>query len=281
MGDTVESVLNVLDPLLPLALAATTLAYFLDFRDAPGRPAWLSPAALLVSSTLLVLRFIVFVWLEQRPPLATPAEAFSAIALAITVVYVLLEKLHRDRSLGFPLLAAATLAQSAALFSHTETTQVSALLGETWFGFHAIAAILGYTSFAISAVYGILFLVLYQNLKHHRFGAAFLRMPSLDELATSSMRTAVLGFLFLTAAIIAGTFGWGRLIEGPVWLDPKVLTTMLAWAVYGVGVALWHFAGWRGIRAIGLTLIAFLIMVMSSWVVPWILGSAHGAKGLA
>jgi ABC-type uncharacterized transport system permease subunit len=66
-----------------------------------------------------------------------------------------------------------------------------------------------------------------------------------------------------------------------VWLDPKVLSTLLAWVVYGLGVSLWHFAGWRGIRAIGLTLVAFALMVLSTWLVPWALGSAHGVRGIA
>ncbi len=276
-----DSLVRFLDPLLPLALLVTTVAYFLDFRsDSRKRSVWVT-ATLAVTFTLLVVRFVAFLLAEGRPPLATPDEGFGTIALSIVAVYALLEMAHRERSLGFPLLGAATLAEIFAVFRQTDPAHVSDLLRQPWFGFHATSAILGYTAFAVSAVYGALFVALYVSLKRARFGIAFERMPSLDVLSRSAIRSATFGFAFLTASIVAGAFGWARLLEGPVWLDPKVLSTMLAWVVYGTGVSLWHFRGWRGIRAVGLTLVAFAIMVLSTWIVPWALGSAHGVRGIA
>ncbi|MBZ0267568.1 cytochrome c biogenesis protein, partial [bacterium] len=224
--------------------------------------------------------FILFEFFRGRLPLANPAEGFGTVALSITLVYALLELISRERALGFPLLLAASLLRIVASLSPDNIESVSKLLHEPWFGFHAMSAILGYTGFTVSAVYAIVFLFLYANLKRRRFGVAFERMPSLDLLARSSIRAATLGFVFLTAAIVAGAFGWARILEGPAWQDPKVLSVMLAWVVYGISVALWYAGRWRGIRAIGLTLVAFLLMVLSSWLVPWVLGSSHGAKGL-
>lgn len=275
-----DSVLGLLEPLLPLALALVTLAYVLDFRwEAPSRRA-LAPTLLAATLALLAFRFIAFVVREGRLPLANQAEAFGTIALSITAVFAILAVMNRERALGFPLMAAAALAQLASVLADSTPPPANELLSRPWFGFHAMSAILGYTTFAVSAVYGAVFVYMYRNLKQRRFSAAFERMPSLDVLARSSIRTATMGFVFLTAAILAGALGWVELIQGPVWLDPKVLSNLVAWFVYGTGVFLWYVRGWRGIRAIGLTLIAFTLMVLSSWIVPWALGSAHGVKGL-
>jgi len=276
-----ETVLRLVEPLLPLALAVATLAYVVDLRrEAPSRSR-AAPALLVAVLALLILRFTLFVLVHHRAPLASQMEAFGTIALSITAVFGMLAVINRERALGFPLLAAATVAQFVAVLPDTTPPPPGDLLAQPWFGFHAMSAILGYTTFAVSAVYAVVFVFLYKNLKHRRFSASLERLPSLDVLARSSIRAATLGFAFLTAAMLAGAIGWERLIQGPVWTDPKVVSNTLAWFVYGTGVFLWYARGWRGIRAIGLTLVAFTLMVLSSWIVPWALGSAHGVKGLS
>jgi HemX protein len=276
-----DAVLRFLESLLPLALAAAALAYLVDLRRDPLRRIPLAPVTLAVTLALILTWFVLFIVSRGRLPLANQAEGFGTVALSITVVYAILAAITRERALGFPLLLAATLLRTIATLSDDTTESVNRLLHEPWFGFHAMSAILGYTAFTVSAVFGFVFVILYANLKRRRFGVAFERMPSLDVLARSSIRAATLGFLFLTAAIIAGAFGWAKILQGPAWKDPKVVSVMLAWLVYGTGVSLWYLRGWRSIRAIGLILVAFLLMVLSSWIVPWILGSAHGEKGLA
>ncbi len=61
------------------------------------------------------------------------------------------------------------------------------------FGLHAGMAILGYSAFAVSAIYGFLFLLLYHDLKSTHFGLIYRRLPSLDVLAKMNIRAAVLG----------------------------------------------------------------------------------------
>ena len=276
-----NGILVRLEPLLPLALTVATVAYLVDLQREPRKRSFLPPVTLAVALALLVARFVGFLLANGRPPLANPAEGFGTVALSIVTVFALLSAINRERALGFPLLGAATLIQIAALLGDSTPPPAHEVLSQAWFGFHAMSAILGYTTFAVSAVYGAVFVFLYKNLKHRRFSAAFDRLPSLDVLARSSIRSATLGFAFLTAAILAGAVGWSRVVEGSVWADPKVVFNLVAWVVYGAGVFLWYVRGWRGIRAIGLTLVAFALMVLSSWLVPWVLGSSHGVKGLA
>ena len=85
----------------------------------------------------------------------------------------------------------------------------------------------------------------------------------------------------LPLAIVAGSFGWARVLDHPAWQDPKVLATIAVWVVYAFGLSLYYFRGWRGIRCVGITLVAFVLMILSSWIVPLLLGSAHGVSGLS
>jgi ABC-type uncharacterized transport system permease subunit len=274
------NLLLILDPLLALAYAGTTLAYLVEFVRGPQRR--VEAARLILASTLFVaaLRLGVFLQEMGRPPLAGPGEAFTLIAFCIAAVYALLEFLHAERSTGFLLLAVATGFHVVGISTGAAGTEVNELLRRPWFGVHVLSALLGYTAFAVGAVYSTLFLLLYGDLKRRRFGFIYERVPPLETLSSMAIRTALLGFLFLTAAIGVGAFGWVRELDKPVLEDPKVVSTALVWAVYGLALALHRFTGWRGIRSIGITLAAFVLMVLSSWLVPAVLGSMHGTRGL-
>ena len=73
-----------------------------------------------------------------RPPLANAGEAFTAVALCITVVYALLEFLVGERSTGFLLLAFATAFQLVGVFAEPAGDEVNVVLREPWFGTHVL-----------------------------------------------------------------------------------------------------------------------------------------------
>lgn len=275
-----EALLQIVDPLLLFALLGATLLLLAEFLR--SRAKRLPSVRILLGITLLlaVVRLALFVGIHGRPPLATPGEAFATIAFSVTLVSFLLEVIDRERSTAFLMLTAATIFQGVALLGEPAPTEVSEVLLQRWFGMHAVTAILGYTSFAIGAVYGIVFLLLYADLKRRRFGIVYEQAPSLEQLASTAMRAATLGFAFLTVAFIVGAFGWRKVLENPLYADPKVLSTVLVWLVYGTGISLYWFAGWRGVRSVGITLAAFLLMALASWLVPLALGTMHGVRGL-
>jgi ABC-type uncharacterized transport system permease subunit len=274
------TLLSFLNPLLALAFGATAAVYFLEFLRGPGERIPAARFFLAGALGLALLRFGIFLQVLGRPPLAGPGEAFTTIALSVAVVYALLEFLHGEHSTGFLLLLVAAAFQTIGVFAPPAGTEVNVLLKMPWFGFHVLTAILGYTAFAVGAVYATLFLLLYGDLKRRRFGFVYERVASLEVLSGMAIRTAALGFGFLTLAIMVGAFGWVRELDHSMLEDPKVMSSMLVWVVYGIALGLHRFTGWRGIRSIGITLAAFLLMVLSSWLVPVFLRSAHDVKEL-
>lgn len=274
------NLLPVLDPTIALLLLLSAGLYLVEFLRGPEER--IPAARFLLATTLFVaaLRFGVFLQALGRPPLASVSEIFSMVAFSVAVVYSLLEFLHEDRSAGFLLLFVAAGFQTLSLFSGTAGSEVNVLLTKPWFGAHVISALLGYTAFAVGAVYSTFFLLLYGDLKHRRFGFIYERVPALETLSTMAIRAVALGFVFLTAAIAVGATGWVRELDHPVLEDPKVMSTILVWVVYAVSLLTHRFTGWRGLRSIGITLAAFVLMVLSSWIVPAVIGSAHGVKEL-
>jgi ABC-type uncharacterized transport system permease subunit len=270
------TLLAILDPFLPFAFAATAIVYLIEFLRGP-KAGVAGTVALALTIALSVLRLVAFVSVTGRPPLG-PGEAYTVIALAITVIYAGFQVFRRDSSAGFLFLAVATIFQAIGVLPDPARVRIDTLLREPWFGLHVVSAIIGYTAFVVSAVYALLFLALYVDLKKRRFGVMYERMPSLDVLSRMAIRSTTLGFVFLTAAIAIGTIGWSRVLDHPALSDPKVVSSIVVWFIYGLGVMLHYFAGWRGVRCIGITLAAFVLMLLSTWLVPFVLGSAHLEK---
>ncbi len=275
-----DPLVGVLNRLVPLSLVAATFLYLLQFMRGPGSGSWRVRLSLHVSLALQLVTFAVFVTVWGRLPLASPGEAFGTIALAITIVYALIEVLPKERSTGFLFLAIATVFSVCRVFGAPPGPEVNETLRQVWFGIHAISAVLAYTAFAVSAVYGVLFLLLYRDLKHHRFGLAYNRIPPLESLSHTSTVAAALGLAFLTIAIGVGAFGWAKTLEHSAIRDPKVVSSLIVWAVYAVNLGLRRSPLWSGVRSIGLNLVAFALMALSSWLVPILLRSAHDVKEL-
>ena len=78
-----------------------------------------------------------------------------------------------------------------------DLSEVKDVLRSNLLGVHVISALLGYSGFTISAVYGFLYLVLYKDIKLNKFGLIFNRLPNLEVLERLSLYSAVIGFVAL------------------------------------------------------------------------------------
>jgi ABC-type transport system involved in cytochrome c biogenesis permease subunit len=73
----------------------------------------------------------------------------------------------------------------------------------------------------------------------------------------------ILGFGFLTLAILTG-FHWNMTLSGRYWTgDPKEWAALAAWAIYVVLIAARFRAGWGGRRAAWLGIAGFLVVVFT------------------
>lgn len=249
--------------LLPFAYFLTFLFYALDFFNeknlfSNSKRIFLF-ITLLTHISYLLLRTIEF----DHPPITSKFEIFSILAFAISFSYFILELLTDVRGTGAFIILFALLFQIVSSLFIENNYIVPEVLRNRLLGLHVISALLGYSGITISAVYGLLFLLLYKNLKSSRFGLIFNRLPSLEILEKLSFNSLLIGFVLFTIAIIIGIIWLPSAFPNFSYSDPKLIGTALVWIIYGAGILSKFLANWYGKKVILFSLTGFLLAVLS------------------
>jgi ABC-type uncharacterized transport system permease subunit len=236
--------LTLLNWLLPLAYLALLINYGITFflrTRAHERNLWLLPAIGL-HALFLAMRSARL----GHPPLDNNYDILTFLALATAVAYCVVEFAVRDRRTGMFVLLPVFMFQytSSVFLSGTFAAGAAMASGEgfSWVRVHTVPAIMAYTGFTLAAVYGMLHLSAQRNLKEHRIGAIFERLPSLDLLGHMSWYALVFGFVFITIVVASGPFlfsheqaaGAGGVLNPKVGI--KIFVGGAAWVIYGVAV---------------------------------------------
>jgi ABC-type transport system involved in cytochrome c biogenesis permease subunit len=276
----VLTALQLLNILLPLGYLLAALGYLVVFLESPDwARKWSTTITAVVAGAhlvYLVLCTLVF----QHVPVANAWEGFTFVAFAMVVVYLALERWWKDQATGVFLLVPVLFFQVLSSAFVTHTREVDEILRSPLFGVHVTTALLGYVALSVAAVYGAMYCLLYRELKKHRVGLLFRRLPNLETLSRLNMGAVLFGWAGLTVAIVLGTV-WaeeltsaGRL-AGNFYTDPKFLLTLGLWALYGLTLGGRYVLRWPNRQLARLSVVAFVLMVGSSLAVNLILPSFH------
>jgi ABC-type transport system involved in cytochrome c biogenesis permease subunit len=216
----------------------------------------------------------------RHVPVANAWEGFTFIAFAMVVVYLALEWRWKDKATGVFLLVPVLFFQILSSAFITHTREVDEILRSPLFAVHVTAAFLGYVALSVAAVYGAMYALLYRELKKHRVGLIFRRLPNLETLSRLNMGAVLFGWFGLTLAILLGSLWAGELtstgwLEGTFYTDPKFLLTLILWALYGLTLGGRYLFRWPNRQLAYLSIGAFLLMVSSSLAVNLFLPSFH------
>lgn len=257
-----QATINLLNTLLPMLYAVAATNYSIDFfREDPFARKLAGPllrTVVCLHGVYLCLRTIHL----AHVPLASIYEVMTIVAFAVAVVYLDVERRTKTRKTGMFVLLFSFVFQTISSAFISSTGEFPAVLRSPLFGVHTGAAVLGYTAFAVSAMYGILFLVMYHELKANRFGLIYQRLPSLELLASMSLRASAVGLAFLTVTILFGAL-WASQVFPGFYRDPKFIFTVLVWCVYTAGMGLHYGLSWSGRRTIYFTLAGFALIIFS------------------
>jgi len=162
--------------------------------------------------------------------------------------------------LVFPLVfllgLSATLGEHPVEFS-------TPLLRSGWIILHITLILGGYAALFFSFASSILYLIQEHSIKAKRLDGLLARLPALEVMDDLGIRALQLGFPFMTLGLIAGCV-IAQISFGPAYfLDPKILLTLLMWAVYMVLLFTRWSAGWRGRRAAMLSTAAFVAAALA------------------
>ncbi|MCH7963972.1 MAG: cytochrome c biogenesis protein CcsA [Bacteroidetes bacterium] len=268
-------VIHFLNILLPILYLGTFSVYFYDFMR--GEKKFINVKRLFIFITLLIHLFYLMIrtFEFEHPPITNVFEIFTVLAFSITFSYFLLELITDIRGTGPFIIIISFVFQLISSMFIVDQFEVKEVLKNNLLGIHVINALLGYSGFTISAVYGFLYLTLYKDLKDNRFGLIFNRLPNLEVLEKLSFYSAVLGFILLTIAIIIGVIWLPQAFPKFSFIDPKLIGTALVWLLYGIGIFTKIFSRWRGKKLVLLSITGFVIAIFSTILTNFLSRSFH------
>ena len=255
-------VVNGLLPLLYLALLMDYGATFFMRTRTHVRTPWLG-VVLGIHAALIVLRGVH----EGHPPLASAADILSAVALATAAVYALVELAGRDRRTGIFVLSLVFLMQYASTVLMAASHEaIVAEAASGWSRLHVLPAVVAYTAMGFAGVYGLLFLLAQRDLREHRFGMLFDRLPPLDLLGRMTWHALLVGFVFMTVTIATAPLLMGHTdgaadgVTAKVWA--KIIAGSAAWLISTAAVLGGWLGKWPPSRIAGISLVGFVVVMV-------------------
>jgi cytochrome c-type biogenesis protein CcsB len=112
-------------------------------------------------------------------------------------------------------------------------------------------------------------------------GPRFLRiLPSSETLESLAYRFAIVGFIFWTFTLIAGSI-WANDAWGRYWgFDTKEVWTFVIWVLYAGYIHARATRGWRGTRSAWLSIIGFAAVMFNFTIVNMFFKGLHVYSGL-
>ena len=211
----------------------------------------------------LISRSIIF----RHPPVTTIFEIFTVLACSIAIIYFVIELHSKHKETGYFILNIAFFFQLTSSIFIKETPEVPGILLSPFFGAHVGSALIGYAGITITGAYGLMYLMLYHEMKATRFGIIYKKLPTLETLERMTFTSMTLAFFFLSIAIIFGFVWLNRVITNPNYFDPKFVGTIVIWAMYGFLVIAKMLCGWKGRKVMILSITGFLISIFSMTVI--------------
>lgn len=256
---------------LYLLATATFVTHVLTGYESARRAAFsLLAAGFALHAASLAIRAAVLGY----DSVATFNDELSFIA-CITVGLYLLTALRANLSivgaLVSPLAFLFTLSSYAL---NAPTPELSPRLESFWLPAHVAPAFLGSAIFAVAFCLSLIYLLQERQLKAKRKSDLFRRLPSLETLDNLNYRFVTWGFALFTLGLITGSVmakeAWGELWS---W-QPVQVWSLITWLLYAV---LLHArsVGWRGRKAAALTIVSFVILVVSFFSVNLVFPGKH------
>jgi ABC-type transport system involved in cytochrome c biogenesis permease subunit len=271
----VKFTVELFNIILPVLYAGVLYFYGLSFfRSTPSADRIKTPLlliTLLVHILYLIFRTILF----NHPPITTPFEIMTLLAFCIAATYLYIELVSKVHGTGLFILILALFFQIISSLLIRDLTEVPAILKNNMLGFHVSSVLLGYTAITIGAMYGVLYLMLYHDIKSNHFSVIYKRLPNLETLESMSYRASLFGFILLSIAITFGII-WSNIAFGEIYFtDPKLVGSIFIWALYAIGLISKKTAGWHGRKVMMLYVSGFLVALFSITIVNIFFSSFH------
>ena len=261
-----DAILLVIIWLLPLAYLALALDYGVGFilRSRVRCPNLCIAIVIALHLGFLTLWTIRF----NQPPLTVAMEVLSVMAVCSAIVYWAVELLGRDRRGGvFIFILIFMLQYTSSTFLAGVVTGARSLPAGGGLGrLHILPATFAYTVLTFAAMYAVLHLIGRRNLKQHRLGLLFDRLPPLELLGRTSWCSLSAAFVLLTLTMATGAlfFSSSQSVAHGEAMPTKVLAKIVigsaAWIICSIAVAGKLFGKWSMLTISRITVLGFALI---------------------
>ena len=235
----------------------------------------------------------------ERVPWSNMYEFSMTGTLLIVAVYLAVLLRHDLRFLGTFITGLIVVLLAGVLLGglYTEVVPLMDPLKSVWLVIHVFVASLGTAFFALA--FALSAVQLLQARRERRAVEAgevaaggtvaasgrsprFLRtLPSAEALESMAYRFAIVGFIFWTFTLIAGSI-WAQDAWGRYWgFDTKEVWTFVIWVLYAGYIHARATRGWRGTRSAWLAIIGFAAVMFNFTIVNVFFQGLHAYSGLS
>lgn len=273
--------LQPLGVLLPVGYALAAVLHGMAFGG-PRAPQvrGLRVGVLRATLALHVLWFVARGRAVEHFPISDAWSAVSAVALSTALLYgwIARKSGHAGSGgivLGFVFLL-VTAASSFVDFAPRPRPGGMGLLQVL----HVATSAVAVAALVLSGIHGVLYLLLFREMRERRFGALFDHLPDLEKLAHMTRRAALAGFLGLTIGLNVGIWLAHReKIPTFDYRDPEVLLSIVLWLHFGVIAFSASIRGF-GARRASFAAAGGLVALLASLALIFLPGlSFHGTLG--
>jgi cytochrome c-type biogenesis protein CcsB len=214
-----------------------------------------------------------------RVPWANMFE-FTLTATAIIIGVFLIMQFWQDlRFLGAYITGFVLVALGVATTNfYVDVVPLPPALQSYWLVIHVFVASLGTGFYGLGAALSIIQLV---QARREAKGINGIRgVPTAQRLETLAYRLIVVGFVFWTFTLIAGSI-WAEHAWGRYWgWDTKEVWTFIVWVIFAGYIHARATRGWRGSRSGTLAIIGFAAVVFNFTIVNIYFHGLHSYSGL-
>lgn len=251
--------------------------------------------ALRIGFSLTVLGFILHFAATvmrgigaERVPFANMYEFALTATLAIVGIFIVSQFFVDLRFLGALITGLAVLFLGISKINfYVAIVPLPPALDSYWLVIHILVAVLAVGFLTLS--FGLSVLQLLQTRREHQatlglaptgFARAIRSLPDSIRLEDLAYRMAIIGFVFWSFTLIAGSI-WAERAWSRYWgWDVKEVWTFVIWVLYAGFIHARATAGWRGTRSAWLSIIAYAAVIFNYTIVNVFFKGLHAYSGL-
>ncbi|WP_442918831.1 c-type cytochrome biogenesis protein CcsB [Leucobacter sp. USHLN153] len=249
--------------------------------------------SLRIGFSLTVLAFVLHLGATvlrgigaERVPWANMYEFALTATCAIILIFLVTQFFVDLRFLGALVTGMTILFLGVTKVNfYVAIVPLQPALDSYWLVIHILVAVMGVGFLTLS--FGLSVLQLLQTRREQRemqggeptmrFLATFPKAVRLEDL---SYRLAIIGFVFWTFTLIAGSI-WAEAAWSRYWgWDTKEVWTFVIWVLYAGYIHARATRGWRGTRSAWLSIIAYTAVIFNFTIVNVFFKGLHAYSGL-